>query len=44
MKMENVTPILRVFDENKTREFYMDFLGLKIDWCSPMQLVFNLGL
>ena len=32
MKMGNVTPILRVFDETKTREFYVDFLGFTIDW------------
>jgi catechol 2,3-dioxygenase-like lactoylglutathione lyase family enzyme len=26
------TPILRSFDEAKAREFYLDFLGFKIDW------------
>ncbi len=26
------TPILRVFDETKTREFYLDFLGFHEDW------------
>lgn len=25
-------PILRIFDEAKAREFYVDFLGMKIDW------------
>jgi len=25
-------PILRSFDEAKAREFYLDFLGFKIDW------------
>jgi catechol 2,3-dioxygenase-like lactoylglutathione lyase family enzyme len=25
-------PILRIFDEEKMREFYVDFLGFKIDW------------
>jgi uncharacterized glyoxalase superfamily protein PhnB len=25
-------PILRIFDEAKAREFYVDFLGFKIDW------------
>ena len=25
-------PILRVFDEAKAREFYLDFLGLALDW------------
>jgi catechol 2,3-dioxygenase-like lactoylglutathione lyase family enzyme len=27
-----VTPILRIFDEAKTRAFYVDFLGFKIDF------------
>jgi len=26
------TPILRIFDEGKAREFYVDFLGFTIDW------------
>lgn len=26
------TPILRSFDESKAREFYLDFLGFRIDW------------
>jgi catechol 2,3-dioxygenase-like lactoylglutathione lyase family enzyme len=25
-------PILRIFDEQKAREFYVGFLGLKVDW------------
>ncbi len=32
MQMNSITPILRIFDEAKTREFYVDFLGFKIDW------------
>ncbi len=32
MSLGKVTPILRVFDESKTREFYIDFLGFSIDW------------
>jgi catechol 2,3-dioxygenase-like lactoylglutathione lyase family enzyme len=27
-----VTPILRSFDEAKAREFYVDFLGFRVDW------------
>ena len=27
-----VIPILRIFDEAKTREFYIDWLGFTIDW------------
>lgn len=25
-------PILRIFDEAKAREFYVDFLGFSVDW------------
>lgn len=25
-------PILRIFDEQKAKEFYIGFLGMKIDW------------
>ena len=32
MILGQVTPILRSFDEAKTREFYVDFLGFKVDW------------
>ncbi len=32
MHLCKVTPILRVFDEVKTREFYLDFLGFSVDW------------
>lgn len=27
-----VIPILRIFDEQKAREFYLGFLGMQIDW------------
>jgi len=26
------TPILRIFDEDKAHEFYINFLGFKVDW------------
>jgi len=32
MSLGRTTPILRMFDETKAREFYVDFLGFKIDW------------
>lgn len=32
MNFGKTTPILRMFDESKTKEFYVDFLGFKIDW------------
>ena len=28
----SVTPVLRIFDEQKAREFYIDFLGFKVDF------------
>ena len=27
-----VIPIFRIFDEAKAREFYIDWLGFKVDW------------
>lgn len=32
MSFGKTTPILRLFDEAKAREFYVDFLGFKVDW------------
>jgi catechol 2,3-dioxygenase-like lactoylglutathione lyase family enzyme len=32
MNLGTITPILRIFDVAKAREFYVDFLGFKIDW------------
>lgn len=32
MKITHITPILRIFDEAKAREFYVDFLGFQVDW------------
>lgn len=32
MKLGGTTPILRIFDEAKAREFYVDFLGFRVDW------------
>ncbi len=32
MSFDKTTPILRIFDEAKAKEFYVDFLGFKIDW------------
>ncbi len=25
-------PIMRIFDETKVKEFYLDFLGMTVDW------------
>lgn len=30
--VQHVVPILRIFDEEKAREFYVGFLGFAIDW------------
>jgi catechol 2,3-dioxygenase-like lactoylglutathione lyase family enzyme len=32
MKAEKVIPVLRIFDYNKAVEFYVDWLGFKIEW------------
>ena len=32
MGLSGITPILRIFDEAKAREFYVDFLGFSVDW------------
>jgi catechol 2,3-dioxygenase-like lactoylglutathione lyase family enzyme len=32
MGFSRTTPILRIFDEAKAKEFYVDFLGFKVDW------------
>ncbi|CAI6084971.1 glyoxalase superfamily protein [Cohnella sp. JJ-181] len=32
MKLEQIVPILRIFDVRKAKEFYVDFLGFQVDW------------
>ena len=32
MRFGKTTPILRIFDADKAKEFYVDFLGFKVDW------------
>ena len=32
MKLGRTIPILRIFDEEKAREFYVGFLGFAVDW------------
>jgi uncharacterized glyoxalase superfamily protein PhnB len=32
MPFGKTIPMLRMFDEAKAREFYVDFLGFRIDW------------
>ncbi|WP_017691807.1 glyoxalase superfamily protein [Paenibacillus sp. PAMC 26794] len=30
--LKRIVPILRIFDENKAREFYLEYLGFQWDW------------
>ena len=32
MKIEKTIPLLRIFDVDKAKEFYIDWLGFKEDW------------
>ena len=32
MSFSRPVPILRIFDESRAREFYLDFLGFTVDW------------
>ena len=32
INFEKAIPVLRIFDVAKAREFYVDFLGFKVDW------------
>jgi len=31
-KIQTIIPVLRILDEAKAREFYVDWLGFSIDW------------
>jgi hypothetical protein len=32
MRLSAAVPILRIFSEEKAKEFYLDFLGFRIEW------------
>ena len=32
MESISIIPLLRMFDEEKAKEFYIDFLGFKVNW------------
>lgn len=32
MKLNSVIPLLRIFDEQKAKQFYVDFLEFRMDW------------
>jgi catechol 2,3-dioxygenase-like lactoylglutathione lyase family enzyme len=34
MSFRKTTPILRIFDEAKAKDFYLAFLGFKLDYMS----------
>ncbi|MGX0888015.1 putative glyoxalase superfamily protein PhnB [Pseudomonas sp. ADAK2 TE3594] len=44
MSFGKTTPILRIFDETKALEFYVDFLGFKVDWQHRFETNFPLYL
>lgn len=49
VKLQSVVPVLRIFDIARTREFYLEFLGFKVDWehqyesSLPLYLQVSLG-
>ena len=47
MAFTTITPILRILDEAKAKEFYVDFLGFKVDWEhraeGPLYMQISLG-
>ena len=32
VELQKVIPVLRIFDVDKAKEFYLGFLGFKLDW------------
>ncbi|MCD9025461.1 glyoxalase superfamily protein [Cohnella silvisoli] len=32
MILQGIIPIFRIFDEPKAKEFYIEYLGFKVDW------------
>ena len=32
MTLSDTTPVFRIFDEAKAKEFYVDFLGFRVEW------------
>ncbi|VVN98440.1 hypothetical protein PS691_02432 [Pseudomonas fluorescens] len=44
MSFGKTTPILRIFDEAKALEFYLDFLGFTLDWQQRFEENFPLYL
>ena len=32
MQIKSAVPVFRIFDESKAKEFYVNWLGFKVDW------------
>lgn len=44
MELSSAIPVLRIFSEEKAKEFYVDFLGFSIDWEHRFEANFPLYL
>ena len=42
MRLIETIPVVRIFDEEKAREFYVDFLEFNVDWEHPFEEDFPL--
>jgi catechol 2,3-dioxygenase-like lactoylglutathione lyase family enzyme len=40
--LTGIIPIIRIFDEAKAREFYVDYLGFRVDWEHRFEVDFPL--
>lgn len=32
MRLNRIVPIIRIFDEHKAKQFYLEYLGFRLDW------------
>ena len=39
---QNIIPVLRIFDVEKAKAFYLDFLGFQLDWTHQFEENFPL--
>ncbi|MGF7029268.1 catechol 2,3-dioxygenase-like lactoylglutathione lyase family enzyme [Paenibacillus mucilaginosus] len=42
VRVESLTPILRIFDEEKAKQFYLGFLEFQLDWEHRFEVDFPL--
>lgn len=40
MKLQQAIPVLRIFDEERARAFYVDYLGFTVDWQHRFEIHF----